>query len=202
MSRSYRTEKESVIAQKNISHDIQGNIIYPKIIERKPAYGDVHPIPKKLLKNLLFDLVPLEYLYGLKRVELRPRRDKHIGNPFGCYLRDEHAIILYSLPLHWKLDYFSNELFDSFLKFQAPTFKEDEEYINVIWKDQVDMSIWFYSYVFTHELGHHFTEQYKCKNGTIKYNDRDEKIADLHSDKLNEQFIAIIKDKTKEHYNN
>jgi hypothetical protein len=52
MSRSFRTQKESVIAARRIKKDQQGDIILPRIIERKPAFGDIHPISKTAIKRI------------------------------------------------------------------------------------------------------------------------------------------------------
>lgn len=91
MSRSFRTQKESVLAQQRMKKEKNGEIILPRVIKRKPAFGDVHPIPKKELKGILKNL-PIEYVYGLSRIELRARNSE-VGQPFGYYAGDEKAII-------------------------------------------------------------------------------------------------------------
>jgi hypothetical protein len=93
MSRSRNTEKESVRAARGIGRDEEGELSLPRIIVRKPRRGDIHPLPKSILVRLLKH-VPVEYFYGLSRIELRARQGK-IGDPFGAYGRDEKAIILY-----------------------------------------------------------------------------------------------------------
>ena len=95
MARSYQTEKPSVLARYRIPRDRDNRFVYPRVIARRPSPGDVHPLSKQALSGILRQ-TPIEYLYGLKRIELRPRRNNKIGEPFGCYLPDEKTIWLYS----------------------------------------------------------------------------------------------------------
>lgn len=96
MSRSFRTEKESVAAARRIERTEDGGVILPRIVERRPKPGDSHPLPKRALQALL-QKIPVEYLYGLKRIELRARWD---GMEFlACYVPQQREIRLYSLPM-------------------------------------------------------------------------------------------------------
>jgi hypothetical protein len=72
VSRSYRTQKEEVIAKRNISRDSKDKLVLPRVIERKPREGDIHPISKSRVESVLAK-TPDAYLYGLSRIELRAR---------------------------------------------------------------------------------------------------------------------------------
>ena len=166
MSRSYRTQKESVMAGRRAQRDREGSIVFPRIVEREPASGDIHPLSKRTIAQQLKNL-PVEYLYGLSRIELRARQGSEIGRPFGSYWNDERAIILYSLPTVWRLQGISKEFAKSLARFYAD-FKFEEEVVMVSWPNEAVMGLWFYCDVFAHELGHHFVEQYQNKNGRVQ----------------------------------
>src|SRR5438552_12590494 len=76
MSRSYRTQKESIIARRRVT-------MLPRVIERPPAFGDIHPLAGRTVR-CLFRRIPLEYLYGLARIELRPRQTAAVGQPLAA----------------------------------------------------------------------------------------------------------------------
>ena len=154
MSRSYRTQKEAVIAKRRVPGRVG-----LRVIERQPASGDIHPLPKRTIRGLL-QQIPLEYVYGLSRVELRPRQTKAIGKPFGCYLPDEKAIILYSVPpLVWHFPSMRADFRRSLIACHV-TITQEADSVRVVWPESVLISLWYYAHVFTHELGHHYVEQY------------------------------------------
>jgi len=62
MSRSFRTQKEAIIARRHIVRVGNGAPFVPRIIERAPAPGDIHPVPKRNMRFFL-ERVPVEYLY-------------------------------------------------------------------------------------------------------------------------------------------
>ncbi len=193
MSRSYRTQKESSIAERRIARYDDGSIVLPRVIERSPKIGDVHPLSKRRIITLL-KKIPVEYVYGLDRIELRARENSSIGKPFGLYRRDEKAIILYSLPTVWRLHSLSIGLAKTLAKFHADvTF--DDTGVEVSWKHEVLFALWFDFTVFRHELGHHFVEQYKHKNGRLLGRQYNELIAELHSERFTDEFIAKVKAK-------
>ena len=159
MSRSFRSQKESVTASRRIKRRADGSVVLPRLIEREPAPGDTHPLSKSALVRLLHSF-PVEYVYGLSRIELRARQGREVGCPFACYRPDERAVLLYSLPKVWRLRSISADFARSLTKFHADlTF--EEEAVVVSWRDGAVMGLWFYCDVFTHELGHHFAEQYQ-----------------------------------------
>ena len=108
MSKSRRTDPPDPVARRRHEVDEDGDPRLPRIIERRPYSGDVHPIPKTVLQYLLPE-VPLKYLYGLKAIELRGRQGP-IGDQFGMYFPDEKTVRLFSLPLEWRFTRISNWL--------------------------------------------------------------------------------------------
>jgi len=199
MSRSYRTQKESVIAERRMPRDNNGDIEYPRVVERKASRGDIHPLSKSALNRLFRNMLPIEYLYGLKRIELRPRKNSRIGCPFGEYQWDERVIRLYSLPLEWNLDYFDKELLDSITKYHkniGPA-ESGERLIYVKWPEEPMLGMWYYSYVLTHELGHHFNEQYKAKKKRLQTFRHEEMVADLHSKRLTAELHKELERRVK-----
>ena len=183
MSRSYRTQKRSVLTARQISMDSSGRPRLPRVIERKPFPGDSQPISKTFLRNTLRHL-PIEYLYGLKRIELLPRTSAEIGQPYACYLTDEKAIRIYSLPMIWTWeDMFTDIIrqWDMRNRWGAEISRQGDG-VMVKWPDNQCRELWFFVNVFIHELGHHFRNQYPSmtKRAAKEY---EEKIADLHSER-------------------
>jgi hypothetical protein len=175
MSQSYRTQKEAVIARRRVP---EGASL--RIIAREPAPGDIHPLRQRAIRGLL-ERIPLEYVYGLSRIELRPRRTKTIGNPFGYYWRDEKAIILYSVPpVAWHFRSLRANFRRSLIACHAAITPE-ENGVCVTWPDDALISLWFYAHVFTHELGHHYVEQYRAKNGRVGGRFFQEFVAEMHA---------------------
>jgi len=191
MSRSYRSQKESVTADRRIQRTADGTPVLPRIIERAPAPGDLHPLPKRVLRTLL-QRVPVEYIYGLYRIELRARDLPLIGSPFAWYWVSERAIVLYSLPPVLRFRWLSTEFRRSLNRFHADI-QSDGKAFTVSWREPDNMSLWFYSYVFTHELGHHFVEQYKTKNSRIQSRNAEELVADLHAKRFTDELFASFR---------
>jgi hypothetical protein len=162
--------------------------VLPRIIARKPAPGDIHPLRKRAIGGL-FARIPPEYLYGLSRVELRARQTKAIGKPFGCYRRDEKVIILYSVPpVIW---HFPSLLADFRRSLTAcyAVVASDEEGIRVTWPEDALISLWYYAHVLTHELGHHYVEQYRVKSGRLGGTLFAEFVAEMHARRLTADFF-------------
>lgn len=166
MSRTYRTDREHQIAERRILRDREGNPLLPRIVRRKPRPGDIHPILTRQLK-MVFGRLPLEYLYNLSSVEMLPRKDG-IGEPFGEYLPDEKRIILYSLPLNWKIDYGDRAAAERSarhldLENLGAGFDFVGNSLKVTWPDARRMGYWFCCIVLLHEFGHHFRSSYPSK---------------------------------------
>lgn len=191
MSRSYRSQKESVTAERRIARTADGSPQLPRIIERAPAPGDSHPIPKRVLRHFL-ERVPVEFIYGLSRIELRARELPLIGAPFGSYWVGERAIVLYSLPPTFQCRSLTADFRRSLNRFHAKVESHSEGF-TISWPEPAIMSLWFYSFVFTHELGHHFVEQYKTKNSRIRSRNAEELVADLHAERFTDELFKAFR---------
>jgi hypothetical protein len=183
MSRSYRTQKEGVIAKRRVPQNAG-----VRVIEREPGPGDIHPLPKRTIRGWL-QQIPFKYVYGLSRVELRPRRTKGVGKPFGCYWPDEKAIILYSVPpLVWRFPSIRADFRRSLLACHV-TITQEMDGVQVVWSDSILISLWYYAHVFTHELGHHYVEQYRTKNGRVGGRVFSEFVAEMHARRFTADFF-------------
>jgi hypothetical protein len=190
MGHSDNTQKEWLRASLRMPRDEDGAIIYPPILSRKPRRGDRHPISAQGLKMRLPGVLP-QYLYGLRRIELRARRSDRIGEPFGCYLMRERIVVLYSLPMQWKLDRLSDGWRSQFSAYGAEVCKGDQG-IAVHWTNEACLDLWFWDQVVMHELGHHFVEQYRSKNGRVRTRKAHEALADMHVGRyLNRRFQRL-----------
>jgi hypothetical protein len=118
-------------------------------------------------------------------VELRPRSSKEIGRPFGCYLPSDKVIWLYSLPIIWRMKSASSWLRKGAEEFGA-TVSDFDDLVEINWSlsDNARLDNWFCAYVLTHELGHHFVEQYKVKRGRNMRTVHHEVVAEIHSQRI------------------
>lgn len=194
MSRSYRSQKESAIAERRIARRADGRVVLPRIVEGASAVWDRHPLTKRALAKLLPTL-PREYLYGLSRIELRARHRPAIGRPYGVYWPDERAIVLYSLPKTrtWAYGSIEPAWRASFERFGA-VIKAEGKRVRLSWPIAGSLARWFYSEVFAHELGHHFIQRYQGKNGRIDSRGHEERVADLHARRLARASAAALDD--------
>lgn len=197
MSRSRNTEKESVRAERRISRTKDGLLCLPRIIVRRPAPGDIHPLPRAVLVGALRLDIPTHYIYGLNRIELRARKGNSIGQPFAEYWKDEKAIILYSLPMQWVVDSITMSRREDLKAWGAEVLRRGNEW-EVNWPSEVELGIWYFSEVLTHEFGHHFVEQYKKKRGKIRGHKFRELNANLHSLRLSREFFKRFRKRRAE----
>lgn len=177
MSHSYRTDPKWRIADRNASRDSDGRVLLPRIVERTPRIGDVHPIPKPMLTRLVSRL-PVELYYGLRLIEMRPRQGA-VGYPFAEYSRAAKTIRLYSLPLPMHLARISSwqrQLFE----ISEATIEQDANGYAISWEDSFSMGFWFYYDVVVHELGHHHRFQYPSKTGLPGRRSEEEAMADRY----------------------
>jgi hypothetical protein len=188
MSRSYRTQKESVIAERRVARHPDGSVILPRVIECIPTPGDCHPLTKRTLARLL-PKIPVEYLYGLSRIELRARHRPGVGEPFARYRVGSRDMLLVSLPPVWYCKPLDPYFRASYEKFNAIIEQEGEGF-RISWRGPAALSLWFYCEIFTHELGHHFVEQYRAKNGRVGSARLEELVADLHARRFTDDLFA------------
>jgi len=174
---SRNTYRESDQAERGIARTPDGDRKLPPIITRKPLRGDEHPISKSRLEGYLSG-TRTEYIYGLKRIELRARAKSSIGEPFGSYFIWERIIVLYSLPPVWELSRLSKGWEGLLSSYGARV--EQGSHVLVSWPSELHLELWFWDQVVMHELGHHFIEQYRSKNGLVRSLKAHERLADLH----------------------
>lgn len=175
-------------AKRRLRVESDGSVALPRIVVRRPRHGDVHPITARSLRGVLKRDVPIEYLNGLSRIELRPRQGV-VGDPFACYLPDEKTIILYSLPTQWTWDYDPPEdLLAKMYRFFAVMSLTDEG-LTIRWPEREVLALWYFVEVLAHELGHHYRTQYRIRRGSRKHKLHEEFVASLHS----ERFFAEIR---------
>ena len=70
-------------------------------------------------------------------------------------------------------------------QFGASVSKVDD-HVEIDWlvSENAHLDQWFCAEVLTHELGHHFVEQYKTKRGGNRKSIHHEIVADIHSQRL------------------
>ena len=185
MGKSYNTLPPKVKAQKE--YDALENKVdfYPKIIERKPYPGDTHLLSKQTIK-LLLSRIPKEYVYGLTEIELRAREPNR-NKPLGYYDIVDQKIVLYSMGDSMQVNL--QKVRDA-IKFKAhyEWYKAKVEIgdptITVTWEDKEWREYWFIKEVFLHEIGHHYSEFYKCRKKAPTTKVHQEYIADFYRDQL------------------
>ena len=193
MSNSFRTQKPAAAARRRLRRDEEGLVVLPRIVSRRPRRGDHHPLSAQTLRRVLRREVPVEYLNGLKRIELRPRVSDVVGEPFACYLKGEKVIILYSLPRSWSWSsQVSADLIDKMRRFFA-VITECPAGVQVEWPAAEVLSMWYFVEVFAHELGHHYRTQYRIRRGSSRRRRHEEFVAELHSGRFYNALLARIR---------
>lgn len=168
MARTRHTDSPKVIAGRA---ERRTGIARPRVVERRPRRGDVHPIPKRLVEAFLL-VVPNEYVHGLRRVELRARQDA-VGRPYAYYSRREKIVVIHSVPLEWSFASLGRSEARSLLRGGAEVEVRDDSVV-VRWDDVEKLGFWFAFDVLFHELGHHFIHQYRRrKDGSASRNDHE-----------------------------
>ena len=193
MSRSYRTQQPRAAAVRKLEVADDGKPVLPRIVTRRPSRGDVHPLTARALRNILRSKVPPEYLYGIARIELRPRPTEGIGKPFASYLPGEKVIHLYSLPMTWMYERRPPATFlDGMTRFFAFVTERGSE-TWVVWPAREVLAVWYFIEVFAHELGHHYRNQYRIRRGSARGRRHEEFVADLHSARFYDAFVKRLK---------
>lgn len=100
MARSFRTQQPEAAARRRLRRESDGSTELPRVVWSRPRNGDRHPLSAAVIRQILQRDVPIEYLNGLARIELRAR-SAEVGQPYAWYLPGERTILLYSLPLEW-----------------------------------------------------------------------------------------------------
>jgi hypothetical protein len=141
--------------------------------------------------------LPIEYIYGLKAIELRARPGE-IGQPYGQYRVREKTIILYSLPMAWELppiDSDGGEFSIDEIKMERMFFADIRERDGtrfVHWPAIELLAMWFCTTVLAHELGHHHRNQYRFQHRPA-VGLEEEIMADIHAFRIwRRQFLPRL----------
>jgi hypothetical protein len=162
MSQNTRLLPTRKLAATRIERDRSGKPLLPRIVERRPRHGDVHALSKRFL-SVLLRYQRIDYLYGLRQIELRPRVANAVGHPYGTYLPTEQVVVLYSVPAdRWRFARMSPAQADVFRSYEAVV-THDAAGACVAWPRAFDMAYFVYQEVLLHELGHHHDYQYRHK---------------------------------------
>jgi hypothetical protein len=180
MSRSYRTDPKWRIAERNAPRDENGRIVLPRIVEKAPRPGDIHPLSGQLLTRLLGRLPP-ELYYGLRLVEMRARQGK-CGDPYAYYFPRSKTIWLYSLPPVLEFDQLSERSREIFEEFPKTVVEPRGSCWRISWETNGARAYWFFCRIFCHELGHHHHMQYPAKTGHPKRMLEEELLAEHYCD--------------------
>jgi hypothetical protein len=133
--------------------------------------------------------VPAEYVFGLRRVELRAREGL-VGHPFGGYLPGERAVVLYSVPREWRVQTLQDYQRRSMRAYGAAIDAVDGGW-RVWWSEDSRLEQWFAYIVLFHELGHHFDRQYRRRRGEARGRRQGEIVADVTAVRI---FRALMKE--------
>lgn len=191
MSLSYRTMPTEQLARWRYPRNPDHYLIRPRVIEREPRPGDIHPLPQSDLRAFL-GVVPIDYTYNLRFVELRPRVSEEIGHPYGFYRFKERMIVLYSVPAReWFFPLRLQHYAQGYLKSYRADAEITDMGVRVTWKQPKDLSL-FMLHVLFHELGHHYNHQYRCKNSYPSCYSASERSADRHADRLEDDLYRKI----------
>ena len=192
MSNSKNTLKAEIKVERIFNALENKESFYPKILTRKPFHKDDHPLSKSEINRVL-RLIPKKYVFGLKEIELLPRKNS-VGQPFAYYSPREKKIVLYSMPKALELK--SKELVKSILHYSG-TLESKEGILKLYWKDPIYRSIWFCHIVLFHEIGHHYMHQFKTKRKLPKSTLLHEILADLHKNRIIIEEFNRIRSKKK-----
>ena len=192
MADSYRSKPRKVMAKRRREANPG---FRTRVIERRPNHGDGYPLNKKLI-NKIFDIIPDEYLFGLKSIELKPRGERFPGQPLGTYNRRTQHIIIYSYPVNRMLHYADfedtekwKEVFRIWADLPAEKdFRKDAQMIESISDCALFCKVLF------HEIGHHYTYNYKTRNKPARKKEHIELQAELFGPRIMMEVISELKE--------
>ena len=141
------------------------------------------PAKPAMLQHCL-QCVPPAYIYGLKAIELSPRRGD-VGAPMGftAQAKSEFAFIHVLLASGASAASCGRATKAYCPVERALLHRRKTRRVLVEWHDPADLEM-FYIHVLFHELGHHYVEQYRSSRGRPKTRKRNEIVADLHDLKI------------------
>lgn len=174
LARSDHTKKPTVRAREEKSE--------PRIVRRRPYPGDSHAVSPAIIRRVL-SKVPPEYFLGLRLIELLPRPGI-VGEPFGQYCPSEKTVLLYSLPMEWEWPDAPEWTLRTMARYGAQTVPTSSGGILVRWDNQSSRILWFILEILAHELGHHYTFQYRRRRKLPTNKWREELLAELHKERI------------------
>lgn len=163
MAHSFRTARERYQASWSIARDRSGRPVLPRVVQHPSRPGDVHPLDRKALIKLL-PTVPLRFLHGLSRIEIRARESSDVGAPYGLYKPHYKLIRLYSTPFpDWPATPTAVIKPKSIFGICGVSIVERDGQFFFRWPTRTALARFYFVGVFAHELGHHHVYQYRHK---------------------------------------
>jgi hypothetical protein len=127
--------------------------------------------------RVVLQVVPVEFVYSLARVELRARKGE-VGFPWAEYRPDERIVIVYSIPEdEYTLEAISPAEQGSMQTYGAEISRGQDGYV-VRWTNPESRAVWFAFTVLYHELGHHYDMQYRTRRAPSRGRRSEEAFAD------------------------
>ena len=159
-----------------------------RIIERDFGKYDFHPFNKTRLIEIL-KVVDPKYLFELKTIELRQKRNSIFSNRLGSYRFGERKVILFSIH---PSPFFIGK-FNDYWKFYIGKFGgkiiEEEKYSQIKWERPVDRLRWYLNFVVFHEIAHHYICMNRFRRKLIYKRKVDEGRAIKLADRIFEEFM-------------
>lgn len=155
--------------------------VYPRIIVRKPKNGDIHPLSKSAILDILEE-IPAEYIYKLRSIELRARVSEPIGL-LSRYHSDAGKIILYSQPEEFAGDFncFLQVCYMRYSGIKYPDFYPGRDSISFKWTES-DLKEFTIGNLF-YELANHLREINRTRR-KIPVGNYSDKCSDMHESRL------------------
>lgn len=190
MADSYRSKPRKIMAKRRREEDPG---FRTRVIERKPNHGDGYPLNKKLI-NKIIDIIPDEYLFGLKSIELKARGEREFGRPLATYFNLEKRIEIYSMPFDEILFYHFSPIWKEVMK--SWSMKSLSKYSSVIgYYDSSDFaeSASHYCIVLFHEIGHHYSFNFKTRKRSADDEEGRESQAEIFGARILNEVIDELK---------
>jgi hypothetical protein len=136
MSNNTRDLPRRIAAARKVERDGAGEPVMPVVVARNPGKGMCHPLGRAEILGFLAEF-ELEYVEGVKKIELLAGRVDRIGEPFGEYDREKRLIVLYALPegAEWRVRNLSGAAVKSLEDYAGTVLKGRDGVFVVSWKD-------------------------------------------------------------------
>ncbi len=136
MSNNTRDLPRRIAAERKVKRDEAGAPVMPVVVARNPGKGMCHPLGRAKIMEFLAEY-ELEYVEGLKKIELLAGRVDRIGDPFGEYDREKRLIVLYALPegAEWRVRNLSASTVRFLKRYEGEVVEGADGVFVVSWKD-------------------------------------------------------------------